>query len=127
MNKKILIAVTISFILGFGVSYSVNTSEAPSVEPVSKETNKNTPEQATTIQDSMASMTGTLAGKTGNALDRAFIENMIVHHEGAIAMAEAVVTTTQRPELKEMAENIINTQRSEIETMKGWLSKWYGL
>lgn len=124
---KIFIAVAVGFILGFGTSYSVNTSEAPSVEQISDGTNKNISEQVTTMKDSMADMTGTLAGKTGSALDRTFIENMIVHHEGAIAMAEVVVGSTKQPELKAMAENIINTQRSEVETMKGWLNKWYGL
>lgn len=64
--------------------------------------------------------------KTGNALDLAFIEGMIEHYKGAVAMAEMVVNETKRPELKAMAEAIIATQTEEITTMEEWLKQWYG-
>ncbi len=58
--------------------------------------------------------------------DRAFLEAMIRHHEGAVRMAEQIRASTQRPELQELASEIITTQRAEIEQMRAWLADWYG-
>lgn len=74
----------------------------------------------------MHDMTAELEGKTGDELDRAFLEGMIVHHEGAVAMAEAVRENGAHPELKVMADAIIAAQSAEIAEMKSWLSDWYG-
>ena len=57
--------------------------------------------------------------------DLQFIDTMIHHHEGALKMSETVISKTQRPELKAFAQKIIDDQRKEIETMKGWRSSWY--
>ena len=74
----------------------------------------------------MGSMTANLAGKTGDTLDETFLRDMIVHHEGAIDMAEAVLRSGKHEELKQMAKNIISAQTAEITQMKQWLSDWYG-
>jgi uncharacterized protein (DUF305 family) len=58
--------------------------------------------------------------------DRAFLDAMIVHHEGAIEMADAILNSTERDELKEMAREIIEVQRAEIEQMRQWRADWYG-
>ncbi|GBD15797.1 hypothetical protein HRbin26_00690 [bacterium HR26] len=58
--------------------------------------------------------------------DRAFLEAMIRHHEGAVRMAEQIRSSTQRPELRELADDIIATQQREIEQMRAWLADWYG-
>lgn len=58
--------------------------------------------------------------------DRAFLEAMIQHHEGAVRMAERIRASTQRPELQELASEIITTQRAEMEQMRAWLADWYG-
>lgn len=79
-----------------------------------------------TMSDAMASMTGDLEGKTGDEFDRAFIEGMIVHHEGAVEMAEQALQNALRPEIKTMAEDIIEVQTREIEMMRKWLKDWYG-
>jgi uncharacterized protein (DUF305 family) len=50
---------------------------------------------------------------------------MIVHHLGAIRMAEELLDETNRPELKAMAEDIIEAQSQEVEVMKDWLNEWF--
>jgi uncharacterized protein (DUF305 family) len=77
------------------------------------------------IDDMMASMMSSLEGKTGDTFDRAFIEEMIVHHDGAVVMAEKVLEVSTRPELRTLATNIITAQTSEITQMKGWLTEWF--
>lgn len=73
----------------------------------------------------MGGMMAELEGKTGDAFDRAFITEMIVHHEGAVAMAEAAKTNANHQEIKTMANAIISAQTNEIEQMKKWLKDWY--
>ena len=41
-------------------------------------------------------------------------------------MAKLMVGKTERPELEELAKNIIDSQSKEIDMMKGWLNEWYG-
>ncbi len=73
----------------------------------------------------MNEMNAGLVGKTGDEFDQEFLEEMIVHHQGAIDMAELVLSTSKRPELIDLAGNIIEAQTGEIEMMQGWLESWY--
>ena len=57
--------------------------------------------------------------------DLAFIDEMIIHHEGAIDMARAILDTTERDELREMAEEIIEAQDVEIQQMREWRAEWF--
>lgn len=45
--------------------------------------------------------------------DAMFIDGMIVHHAGAIAMARQALDEAQRPEIKKLAEAIIAAQEAE--------------
>jgi uncharacterized protein (DUF305 family) len=49
--------------------------------------------------------------------DAAFIKMMIPHHEGAIEMAREELDKGKDPELRELAENIVETQQREIDQM----------
>ena len=59
--------------------------------------------------------------------EKAFLEDMILHHEMAVMMAEQVLEKdlARHPELKEMAVSIIESQRDEIELMKKCLQDWF--
>lgn len=59
-------------------------------------------------------------------LDRAFIEVMIPHHEGAIAMAMKALERSQRPEILSLAGGIIEAQTNENEQMRIWYTQWFG-
>ncbi|MBA3723727.1 MAG: DUF305 domain-containing protein [Candidatus Levybacteria bacterium] len=59
-------------------------------------------------------------------IDRRFIEQMIPHHESAITMAKLAQTKAQRPEVKQLANNIIDSQGKEIILMEDWYKTWYG-
>lgn len=73
---------------------------------------------------SMDDMADMLEGKTGNEFDKAFIEGMIPHHQGAIDMARAAQQSAMHQEIKDMAEDIISAQQSEINMMKQWQMDW---
>lgn len=59
-------------------------------------------------------------------MDRHFIEQMIPHHEDAVAMAQLALVRAQHPELRYLAQNVITTQTAEIEQMRAWYRQWYG-
>lgn len=59
-------------------------------------------------------------------LDRAFIDMMVPHHESAIAMAEIAQERAERPELLELADDIVATQTAEINQMQDWREQWFG-
>jgi uncharacterized protein (DUF305 family) len=54
---------------------------------------------------------------SGTAFDTAFMEMMIKHHEGAVAMAKTQKTEGAFPDAKKMADAIITSQTAEIEKM----------
>lgn len=56
--------------------------------------------------------------------DRAFIEEMIPHHQMAIMMANMLVASTNRPEMKKLAEDIIAAQTKEVNDMRAWTQAW---
>jgi uncharacterized protein (DUF305 family) len=57
--------------------------------------------------------------------DAAFIDAMIVHHEGAIVMANQALEQAERQEIKDLANAIIIAQEAEIAQMKEWRLAWY--
>ena len=57
--------------------------------------------------------------------DKAFIEEMIPHHQMAVMMAHMLETSTTRPEMKKLAQNIITAQTNEINQMREWYKTWY--
>lgn len=66
-----------------------------------------------------------LAAATGSAFERLFLESMIAHHEGALAMVRELVGTAgsaQDPELFGLASEIDADQRSEIARMRAILA-----
>ncbi len=74
---------------------------------------------------SMNDMMGYLENKTGDDFDKAFIENMIMHHQGAIEMAEEAKKSAKHDEIKTLSDAIISAQTTEISQMKGWYKSWY--
>jgi uncharacterized protein (DUF305 family) len=72
----------------------------------------------------MDEMTKGLEGLTGDEFDKAFVEMMIVHHQGAVDMAKEIPANAKHPELKKLGEDIVTAQTKEIEMMKGWLKRW---
>jgi uncharacterized protein (DUF305 family) len=58
--------------------------------------------------------------------DRAFIDMMVPHHQGAIAMAKQLLDKGEQPALRKMANDIISAQTGEIAQMRKWRKAWYG-
>ncbi|WP_370524089.1 DUF305 domain-containing protein [Cellulomonas sp. APG4] len=59
-----------------------------------------------------------------NDADTEFAQMMIVHHEGAIEMADLAVAQGSSSEVRELGERISGAQDPEIDLMTSWLEAW---
>jgi uncharacterized protein (DUF305 family) len=82
---------------------------------------------AQTLGTSMAQM-GLHMTSLGTArpFDRAFIDMMIPHHQGAVRMAHAELAKGKNPQLRALAQRIVKAQDREIREMNQWRTQWYG-
>jgi uncharacterized protein (DUF305 family) len=69
-------------------------------------------------------MTVSLVAERFNDADVMFVEQMIPHHQQAIAMAQMAASHTQNPRVKQLAAKIDTEQAPEIKTMTAWLQAW---
>ena len=79
------------------------------------------------MDDDDITINGTVNGlkeKTGDDFDRAFISEMIDHHQGAIDMAKLAEKNAKHGEVKNLAKDIISAQTKEIDMMEQWQSSW---
>lgn len=65
-------------------------------------------------QEQMAALTSA----TGAEFDRQWLTLMIQHHQGAVTMADQVLTTTEDDAVERMAKAIVKTQKAEITAMQ---------
>ena len=59
-----------------------------------------------------------LESATGAEFDKQWLTLMIKHHQGAVTMAEQVLTTTEDDAVERMAKAIVKAQKAEIEAMQ---------
>jgi uncharacterized protein (DUF305 family) len=65
-------------------------------------------------------------GQADRTFDLRYINAMIVHHRGAMLFAEQLAKNTERPEMKTLAQNILNGEPKAIAELYGWKKEWYG-
>lgn len=64
-------------------------------------------------------------GTADAQFDLRFINAMIPHHQAAVTMAEDALSKSKRPEIKQLAQEIVKAQEAEIEQMQQWRQAWY--
>jgi len=64
--------------------------------------------------------------QNGKYSDEAFIDAMVPHHQGAIAMAEVALKNAEHEEIKELSRNIVSTQQAEIDELKSIKKEKFG-
>jgi uncharacterized protein (DUF305 family) len=134
MNVKFLAVVVFAAILA-GCSES-GQETASSASPAAQPTVSASVDHAAMGHDASASDRATnhamgtsgmqsLQGKSGEAFDKAYLSQMIAHHEAAVQMAKGALTTATKPETKQEAQKIVDSQTKEVAQMTGWLQTWY--
>ncbi len=77
----------------------------------------------------MAAMNDRMVSELGAAdssYDDRFIDMMIPHHQGAVAMARDARAKAQHAELRAFADSVIAAQEREIRQLEEWRREWYG-
>jgi uncharacterized protein (DUF305 family) len=74
------------------------------------------------MQSAMQHMQQGMSSMTGDP-DVDFARMMIPHHQGAVEMARAELEHGKDPQLRQMAQTIIEDQEREIATLKEWLAR----
>ena len=129
MEKKNILILVVGvgiFVFGMSLGYVIKDSQAPANIPPM---NMHMMPQGHMMHDMDMAMDGmmmNLEGKTGAELEESFLDDMIVHHQGAIDMAESLLVGTTRPELIQLANDIITAQTREIGMMQQWRAEWFG-
>lgn len=129
INKQSILYGIIGLLIGvllavFVASISVNNNNQTIMRMMGMNTNQNSSGAMRDSSMSMDDMTNELKSKTGDEFDKAFLAEMIVHHQGAIDMANLVLQKSTRPELRSLANDIITAQTKEINQMKTWQQQW---
>jgi uncharacterized protein (DUF305 family) len=65
----------------------------------------------------------TLRAARGASFDTTWLQMMVRHHQGAIAMAEVVKAEGSDPAVRALADRIIAAQQAEIDEMNTALGK----
>lgn len=110
-------------IAGFTASFAVNSGNLGIMQMMGIDSSK-APSMGDTQNMAMSDMTEQLKSKTGDDFDKAFIEMMIPHDEGMIAVAKLAPTQAKHDEIKKLAGEIVSTQTTQINDMKMWQANW---
>lgn len=62
----------------------------------------------------------------GEPFDLQFIDQMTMHHQGALMSTAAMIADSDRPELRQLAAAIEVSQTAQIDQMQTWRTEWYG-
>ena len=62
----------------------------------------------------------------GRYSDRAFIDAMVPHHQGAVEMAEVALENAEHREIRDLAEDVVKAQEAEIEELRAIKEEEYG-
>jgi uncharacterized protein (DUF305 family) len=74
----------------------------------------------------MGEMARQMVMENGKYSDERFIDAMVPHHQGAIAMAKVALKNAEHEEIIELSRNIVSTQQAEIEELKAIKKEEFG-
>lgn len=98
-RRAVVACVAVAVVLGFGVAVGA------------------------ALEDGEAA-SSTSAGGSPTAVDIGFSQDMIVHHEQAVLMAQLVRDRTKDPKIAALAAGIEDDQLLDIGAMRGYLTLW---
>jgi uncharacterized protein (DUF305 family) len=124
-NKVATLLVVLIIGLGAGYYWGGSKAQVPLANQHMMSDGSMMHDTGMSMGDAMDDMMAGLSGKTGDEFDKAFLSEMIMHHEGAVAMAQVALRDAKHQEIKNMANDIISAQTQEISQMRIWLKNWY--
>jgi uncharacterized protein (DUF305 family) len=120
-----LVGLLAGVIVTWGVAtVSVNNNYTGMMNMMGMHTTTNSQGMMDNDNMSMNQMMADLQGKTGDEFDKAFLSEMIIHHQGAINMANLAKTNSKHQEVKDLVDDILSAQSKEIDMMQTWQTDW---
>ena len=84
-------------------------------------------EMRSLMKKDMETMMSAFERESEQDADRAFLTHMKMHHQMAVDMAKMAEEKAAKPELRELAKKMRESQAKEIAQFDTWLEKWYPL
>lgn len=90
-----------------------------------------TPPAASAAQTASGSSAGMMTGgpmgsfSSTQPFDLQFIDQMTMHHQGAIVSARNMIADSPRPDMRALANAIITDQTAQVRQMQAWRQQWY--
>ena len=116
--KKLMTFITLS---AAAVSIYAQANEQPHQAHMNMPMSTDSAMQQELIQGMSQTHQDMMAAAQYKDPDVAFAAGMLPHHIGAVKMAEVELKYGKNPEMRKLAEDIINAQQAEIEQMQKWL------
>jgi uncharacterized protein (DUF305 family) len=126
ITTSTIIIALLTLIIGLGGGYALGSNKGLDADERLMANGAMMHNQTMSMGGAMDDMMSGLSDKTGDEFDKAFLSEMIVHHQGAVSMAEAALKDAKHQEIKNLAQNIITAQKAEIAEMQNWEKSWYG-
>jgi uncharacterized protein (DUF305 family) len=76
------------------------------------------------MMNRMGMRTDLTALRQASDFDREFMRQMIPHHQMAVMMA-SMILNSEHPEMRSLAQSIIQSQTAEIRQMQQWQNAWH--
>jgi uncharacterized protein (DUF305 family) len=70
-------------------------------------------------------LSGEVLGDPAQPFELRFLDQMVPHHQMAVHSAQMMISGSERPELRDLAQRIISAQQAEIEQMNQWRRAWF--
>ena len=126
LNKTLIGSVLAAAIAGGGIGWGVTGAASDADRGMSGMDGG-----MSMMDGGMSMMDGTQGGPMGEfsdeqPFDLQFIDQMTMHHQGALMSTEMMIADSDRPELRDLAAAIETSQTAQIEQMQTWRSEWYG-
>lgn len=125
MKTQTSIFLALGIIIGSIITFTF-TQRSSNAEPAIQMDHEMHMQSSTpmSMESMMMDMNASLKGKNADEFDKAFLSEMIIHHQGAIDMAELAKVNAKHEEIKRLSDEIITAQTKEIEMMKQWQKQW---
>lgn len=117
MRSIVTIILIVLTLLVAGVAYAIATSSPD------KSTEASLPKTTADQDEEVASTSDTYTALQGDAFDEQYIAGMFAHHEGAVNMSEKALAFAGKQEIKDLANDIVQSQSREMATLLDWQEK----
>jgi uncharacterized protein (DUF305 family) len=118
MRSIVTIILIVLTLLVAGLAYAIATSSPD------KSTEASLPKTTADQDEEAASTSDTYTALQGDAFDEQYIAGMFAHHEGAVNMSEKALAFAGKQEIKDLANDIVQSQSREMTTLLDWQEKW---